>query len=1024
MEALRTALLAKFSAENLSVRDVFDRIDVDGSGSLDKEEVMQASAMLGLVIGEHDLGETFEEIDADGDGAVSFFEFSKWWLNEKTRKPPEFWAVRSFSYKSSDGNAVEDLSIIELQKLIAAGTITAETGVSTDEFSNFITLQKCRRIKELNKALAACYCATLVYLQDSGMPSDELSGAEACALIREGKITENTKVKSGSKVPTSLKSTSVMDVIAGAKMEVSDWTPLVEVKHIFGLADYMPLESDVGGVEAVNGDVCASIDDLAASLEASFGKTSWKGGESSGEGTSKRGMPATSKAAARRMKKRAARLLKSEKAVNARLKAEKAAAELKAGETIRADKMLDLAGSILGDMGGEAVDPSEAKDDAVAVVDGLKSQFGSEFEERRAALLAKLGGPGAQIITTEKLARAQQRAESLEGHGRAIFKDVRTPDGALTAMKSNPQFLEQVNKVVFNTVEDLIKGVNLPPISSKPEWGEYQITNMHVKRFVRDPRIDVVIGKSVRVEIRDIELEFNHFDFYVDRRVFPKVKDRGKGAVTCSCWTFVEFELGMNEDRQLTVEQFNADVTIESLPMSVVKCNHKRIFKTLMKMFQKKGHLAAQEEIRAKVKGNLSVVKDKVTKLFEQYGGQKKVDELKQQAKAGVLASSDEDEPAPEPESGDDDDSESSNESSDEDVGGNDGEYNRLVVDIGYGHTKYGMAGSSGPKSLRNAQNNSEGHYVHAITRNKLDLMRVDWELMENLWEWMFEEDLKVESDDCCVLSTVSPYGPKEYAERLAELLFETHECPGIYLGVPAVFCLYAQGKTTGVVLDSGECITSAIPVYDGIPIPHAAQQLNFGGRDVSAYIERHLSAQGVTADSLAALNAVDKVKQKVCTCGGADDPVGQTFELPDGQTVRIDDTFPADVASQFFFNPLQLDWGDTELEESVPERLHTAVMESPMDLRRAMWGNTVVAGGNTMFQGFADALYKKLKPLKGCRNVDLKIYAPENRDQTAWKGASVVASMSSFMDTLISQETYEEEGPSVVQQLNIFSFS
>jgi actin-related protein len=151
---------------------------------------------------------------------------------------------------------------------------------------------------------------------------------------------------------------------------------------------------------------------------------------------------------------------------------------------------------------------------------------------------------------------------------------------------------------------------------------------------------------------------------------------------------------------------------------------------------------------------------------------------------------------------------------------------------------------------------------------------------------------------------------------------------------------------------------------------------------------------------------------------------VGQTFELPDGQTVRIDDTFPADVASQFFFNPLQLDWGDTELEESVPERLHTAVMESPMDLRRAMWGNTVVAGGNTMFQGFADALYKKLKPLKGCRNVDLKIYAPENRDQTAWKGASVVASMSSFMDTLISQETYEEEGPSVVQQLNIFSFS
>lgn len=99
------------------------------------------------------------------------------------------------------------------------------------------------------------------------------------------------------------------------------------------------------------------------------------------------------------------------------------------------------------------------------------------------------------------------------------------------------------------------------------------------------------------------------------------------------------------------------------------------------------------------------------------------------------------------------------------------------------------------------------------------------------------------------MLSTVSPYGPKAYAERLAELMFETHDVPvglapvcaspsctkllawpqGIYLGVPAIFCLYAQGKTSGVVLDSGECVTSAIPVFDGYAIAAAAEQLPFG---------------------------------------------------------------------------------------------------------------------------------------------------------------------------------------------------
>ena len=57
-------------------------------------------------------------------------------------------------------------------------------------------------------------------------------------------------------------------------------------------------------------------------------------------------------------------------------------------------------------------------------------------------------------------------------------------------------------------------------------------------------------------------------------------------------------------------------------------------------------------------------------------------------------------------------------------------------------------------------------------------------------------------------------------------------------------------------------------------------------------------------------------------------------------------------------------------------------------------------------------------------QNVKVKIQATEKRDQTAWLGASVIASMDSFMDTLISQEVYEEEGPPVVQQLNIFSLS
>lgn len=50
------------------------------------------------------------------------------------------------------------------------------------------------------------------------------------------------------------------------------------------------------------------------------------------------------------------------------------------------------------------------------------------------------------------------------------------------------------------------------------------------------------------------------------------------------------------------------------------------------------------------------------------------------------------------------------------------------------------------------------------------------------------------------------------------------------------------------------------------------------------------------------------------------------------------------------------------------------------------------------MFKGFAETLYKKLKPMKSCRNSNLKIVANANRDIMAWQGASVIASMDSFM--------------------------
>ena len=273
------------------------------------------------------------------------------------------------------------------------------------------------------------------------------------------------------------------------------------------------------------------------------------------------------------------------------------------------------------------------------------------------------------------------------------------------------------------------------------------------------------------------------------------------------------------------------------------------------------------------------------------------------------------------------------------DLIGEHAENQKLIVDLGYGSTKFGLAGESSPASIKNivyGKNPETGKkdYGPVIERKKMESMATDWEAIEKLWERMFEEELGISADTSYVSSTISPFGPRSYPEEMAELLFETFDVQGCYFAVPSILSLYSTGKTTGVVLDSGECITSCIPVIDGFVVQAAVQTLPFGGRDITSYITRQLRAStGYALDTTADVEVVRQMKEKLCYCGQPKDEAVQTtsFTLPDGKTLTHDAEnalgFPQRIAEKFFFDPLKLDWDDTSMEESVHAKLFEAVM-------------------------------------------------------------------------------------------------
>ena len=197
----------------------------------------------------------------------------------------------------------------------------------------------------------------------------------------------------------------------------------------------------------------------------------------------------------------------------------------------------------------------------------------------------------------------------------------------------------------------------------------------------------------------------------------------------------------------------------------------------------------------------------------------------------------------------------------------------RLVIDNGTDYMKVGFAGANSPQDIFPTIMGSKINYrrgfslarvSHREDREYIDFdgaqsgvdspalsspidrgIVTNWDDMERIWHHVFYNYLRIAPEECMVLMSEVPFNPKANKNKTTQIMFEAFNIPFFYLCITPLLSLYASGRNTCLVIDSGDGATHVVPIFKYHPYTHAVQCHDIRGRAITEYLIKLLCKRG-----------------------------------------------------------------------------------------------------------------------------------------------------------------------------------